>query len=77
MTYTEEFYCPHHDAIYPWRKNNKQKKYISSLKYPIQKCVILYNIFSVDEVYNKAMKIERLQNRATPFKSLAEKDPAV
>jgi len=30
--------------------------------------VILYDVFSVDEVYNKALKIERLQTRATPFK---------
>ena len=35
-------------------------KYISGLKYPIQERVILHDVFSVDEVYNKALKIERL-----------------
>jgi len=38
----------------------KATKYISSLKYPIQKCVILHNVFSVDEAYNKTMKIEKV-----------------
>ena len=35
--------------------------------------MILHNIFSIDEVHNKAIKIERLQNRASPFKSVAKK----
>jgi len=35
--------------------------------------VIFHDVFSVDEAYNKAMKIERLQNKASPFKSIAEK----
>jgi len=48
-------------------------KYISGLKYPIQEHMILHDVFSVDEAHNKTMKIEMLQNRASPFKSVAEK----
>ena len=48
-------------------------KYINGLKYPIQKCVILHDVFSIDEAHNNAIKIERLQDRAVPFKSTAEK----
>ena len=42
--------------------------YINGLKYPIQKCVILHDVFSVDEAQNKAMKIERLYNKDSPFR---------
>jgi len=31
--------------------------------------VVLHDVFSVDEVYNKAMKIERLQSKAPPSRS--------
>jgi len=48
-------------------------KYISGLKYPIQERVILHNVFSVDEAHNKAMKIERLQSKILPLKSIAKK----
>ena len=48
-------------------------KCISGLKYPIQECVILYDVFSINKAHNKVMKIERLQSRASPFKSVAEK----
>jgi len=48
-------------------------KYISGLKHPIQKYVILHDVLIVDEAHNKAMKIKRLQNRASPFKSVTEK----
>ena len=47
-------------------------KYISSLKYPIQERMILHDVFSADEAYNKAIKIKRLQNRTSHFKSVAE-----
>ena len=43
-------------------------KYISGLKYPIQEHAILHDVFSVDEAYNKDMKIERLISRAPSFK---------
>jgi len=43
-------------------------KYINSLKYSIQECVILHDVFSVDEAHNKALKIERLQSRTINFK---------
>ena len=43
-------------------------KYINGLKYPIQECVIIHNVFSIDEPHNKALKLERIQNRASLFK---------
>ena len=48
-------------------------KYISGLRYPIQEHVILRDVFSVDEAQHKFIKIEKLQNRASTFKSVAEK----
>ena len=41
-------------------------KYIS--KYSIEECVILHNVFSIDEARNKTLKIERPQSRDTPFR---------
>jgi len=38
-------------------------KYINGLKYSIQECVILHDVFSIDEADNKTLKIERLQYR--------------
>jgi len=35
--------------------------------------VIIHDVFFVDEAQNKTMKNERLQSRASPFKSVAEK----
>ena len=43
-------------------------KYISDLKYSNQECVILHDVFSIYETHNKALKIERLQSRAPPFR---------
>ena len=43
-------------------------KYTSDLKYPIQECVILLNVFSVDEAHNKAIEIERLQSTSPSFR---------
>jgi len=43
-------------------------KYISGLKYLIQERVILHDVFSIDEAHNKALKIERLQSKAPPFR---------
>jgi len=43
-------------------------KYISGLKYPIQERVILHDAFSIDEAHTKALKVERLQSRASPFR---------
>ena len=54
-------------------KEEQATKYISGFKYLIQEHVILHDVFSVDETHNKAMKIERLQNKALPFKSVVEK----
>jgi len=42
-------------------------KYISGLKYPIQERVIFHDIFSVGAAPNKALKVERLQNRTPLF----------
>ena len=43
-------------------------KYISDLKNHIQECVILHDVFFIDEAHNKALKIERLQSRAPSFR---------
>ena len=51
-------------------EEQQMAKYISGLKYSIQEHVILHDVFSVDEAQNKALKIERLQSRAPPFKHL-------
>jgi len=48
-------------------------KCTSGLKYPIQERVILHDMFSINEAHNKTMKIERLQNTASTFKSVAGK----
>jgi len=32
--------------------------------------VIFHDIFSIDETHNKALKFERLQSRALPFRHL-------
>jgi len=50
------------------RKEQQATKYISGLNYSIQECVILHDVFSIDEAHNKALKIERLQSRAPPFR---------
>ena len=34
-------------------------------------------MFFVDEAHNKSMKIERLQNRASPFKGVAEQTSSI
>ena len=44
-------------------------KYIHELKYLIQKRVTLQDVYSVDEAQNKAMKVERLQNKTLSFKN--------
>ena len=62
--YTEEFYRLSLRFDLSMMEEQQASKYISSLKNPIQECVIIHNVFSVDEAHNKAMKIERLQSRA-------------
>ena len=72
-TYTEQFYRLSSRCNLFMTKEQQAVKYISDLKYPIQKRVILHDVFSIDKAHNKALKIERLQSRAAPFKSVAEK----
>ena len=48
------------------------KRDVTGLKYPIHERVIFHGVLYVDEVHKKAIKIERLQSRASPFKSVAE-----
>jgi len=45
-------------------EEQQETKNISSLKYSIQKHVILRDMFCIDEAHNKALMIERLQKRA-------------
>ena len=42
-------------------------KYINGLSYTIQERVALHDVFSVDKVHYKAMKIERLQSKTPLF----------
>jgi len=49
-------------------EEQQTSKYISGLKYHIQECVILRDVFSVDKAYNRALKAERLQSKAPPFR---------
>ena len=58
-------------------EDQQPTKYISGLKYPIQECVNLHDVLSVDEAHNKAMKIEKLLNRVSPFKSVAKKTSSI
>jgi len=71
--YTEEFYRLSLQCDLSMTEEQQAAKYIISLKYLIQEHVILHDVFSVDEAHNKVMRIERLQSRASPFKSVAEK----
>ena len=48
-------------------------KYIHGLKYPIQERVALQDLYFIDEAQNKAMKVERLQNKTLPFKNAVER----
>ena len=59
-------------------------KYISGLKYPIQECVTLHDVFfSIDEAHNKALKVEILQCRTllskplTPIKETTTETSAI
>jgi len=49
-------------------EEQQAEKYISGLKYHIQKHVILPDVFSVDEAHNKVLKIDGLQSRAPSFR---------
>ena len=60
MTYKEEFYRLLSHCELSITEEQQATKYISDLKYAIQEHMILHDVFSVDEVYNKALKIERL-----------------
>jgi len=57
MAYTEEFYRLSSHCDLSMTEEQQVAKYISCLKYHIQECVILHNVFSVDEAHNKALKL--------------------
>jgi len=65
---TEGFYRLSSRCDLSMTEEQQAAKYISGLKYNIQKRVIIHDVFSVDEVHNKALKIERLHNRAPLFR---------
>jgi len=48
-------------------------KYIYRLKYLIQERMDLQDLYCIDEAQSKAMKVERLQNKALPFKNTEER----
>jgi len=60
MTYTNEFYQLSLRCDLSMMEEQQATKYISGLKYHIQECVILHDMFSVGETHNKALKIEKL-----------------
>ena len=66
--YTGEFYrlASHCDLV--MMEELQAVKYINDLKYTIQKCVILHDVFSIDEAHNKALMIKRLQSWALSFR---------
>jgi len=67
-TYTKEFYRLTSHCDLAITEEHQAVKYISGIKYSNQECVILHDVFSVDEAHNKALKIERLQSRAPLFR---------
>ena len=72
-TYTEEFYHLALRCDLSLTEEQQTAKYIHRLKYPIQERVALQDLYSIDKAQNKAMKVERLQNKALPFKNAAER----
>jgi len=66
--YMKEFYHLSSQCELSMTNEQQTAKYISKLKYLIQERVILHDVFSIDEAYNKAMKIERLYSTAPPFR---------
>ena len=67
-TYTEEFYRLSSRCELSITEEQQTVKYVIGLRYTIQERVALHNVFLVDEIHNKAIKIERLQSRASPFR---------
>ena len=59
--FTQEFFRLSSQCDLSIMDEQQTAKYISGLKYHIQKRVILHDVFSVDEAYNKAMKIEAVK----------------
>jgi len=64
----KKFIAYHHAATCSMSEEQQAAKYVSSLKYLIQKREILHDVFSVNKAYNKASKIEILESRALPFR---------
>ena len=74
--YTEELYHLASQCDLSLTEEQQTVKYIHRLNWPIQECVAIQDMFYVDEAQNKAMKIERLQNRAPPSRhSLSIEEP--
>jgi len=58
-------------------KKQQTVKYINGLRYTIQECVALYDVSSIDEGLNKAMKVEWPLSRAPLFRrQLSIEEPA-
>jgi len=70
---TEEFYHLASRCDLSLTEEQLTAKYIHELKYTIQERMALQDLYSIDEAQNKAMKVERLQNKALPFKNAIEK----
>ena len=74
--YTEEFYCILSQCDLSLIEEQETSRYTNGLKYFIQECVAIQDVFSANEAHNKAIKIERLQSRALPFKGAAKRTSA-
>ena len=72
-TYTEELYCfvSWYDLLL--MEEQQTAKYIYRLTYLIKERVDLQDLYSIDEAQNKALKVERLQNKALPFRNATER----
>ena len=58
--YTEEFYRLASWCDLSMTEEQQTAKYIHGLKNPIQECVALQDVYSIDKAQNKTMKVERL-----------------
>jgi len=63
MVHTEELYHLASCCDLVVMEEQQAAKYISNIKYPSQECVILHNVFSVNEAHNKVLKVERFQSK--------------
>ena len=67
-TYTKEFYHLASRRDLSLTEEQQTAKYNHGLNYSIQERMANQDVFSVNKAQNKAMKIEKLQSKAPPFR---------